>query len=71
MPSSLNSYRLVFRRHCYRSFLILLKILTDFCFFSDLLSQNSGLTVAILDALSNLCLRPDLLAEVGLIYIVF
>lgn len=49
----------------------LFKILTDFCFFSDLLSQNSGLTVAILDALSNLCLRPDLLAEVRLIYIVF
>lgn len=49
----------------------LLKIFTDFCFFSDLLSQNSGLTIAILDALSNLCLRPDLLAEVRLIQIVF
>ncbi|KAJ7351877.1 Fanconi anemia group D2 protein [Desmophyllum pertusum] len=31
---------------------------------SELLRQNTGLTVPILDALSNLNLRPDLLAEV-------
>jgi len=31
---------------------------------SELLCQNTGLTVSILDALSNLSLRPDLLAEV-------
>jgi len=32
---------------------------------SELLCQNTGLTVSILDALSNLSLRPDLLAEVS------
>ena len=32
---------------------------------SELLCQNTGLTVSILDALSNLNLRPDLLAEVS------
>ena len=32
---------------------------------SELLLQNTGLTVPILDALSNLNLRPELLAEVG------
>ena len=32
---------------------------------SELLRQNTGLTVPILDALSNLNLRPELLAEVS------
>ena len=32
---------------------------------SELLCQNTGLTVSILDALSNLSLHPDLLAEVS------
>ena len=35
---------------------------------SELLRQNTGLTVPILDALSNLNLRPDLLAEVSHVF---
>ena len=35
-----------------------------FILFSELLRQNTGLTVPILDALSNLNLSSDLLAEV-------
>lgn len=37
----------------------------SFLLHSELLCQNTGLTVSILDALSNLNLRPDLLAEVS------
>jgi Fanconi anemia group D2 protein len=33
-------------------------------FFRNLLSENSELTVPILDALSNLYLKPDILTEV-------
>ena len=38
-------------------------------FNSELLRQNTGLTVPILDALSNLNLRSDLLAEVHVYFL--
>ena len=44
----------------YSKFLILFSLVA-----SELLLQNTELTVAILDALSNLNLRPELLSEVS------
>ena len=44
---------------------LLQRQVTSLLFHSELLCQNTGLTVSILDALSNLSLRPDLLAEVS------
>lgn len=46
-------------------FMLNLLVILFLLVHSELLLQNTGLTIPILDALSNLSLRPELLAEVG------